>query len=87
MTSEDWKNFNIDVVVRCGYCGRLLCFYPHRVKYLGECKCGNDNWGSPSRDWPRGSFGDFDLILTNQFPLPELFSTLGFPNLGGVCEA
>jgi hypothetical protein len=69
MTPEEWKDYNLDVVVRCGYCGALLCFYPHRVIYLGECKCGNDNWGSPCYDWPKGSFGDFDLPADKLYQL------------------
>lgn len=52
------------VVVRCGYCGELQCFFPCKVLHLGDCRCGNNNWGSPNRDWPRSSFGDFDLVWT-----------------------
>lgn len=53
---------NPGVVVRCGYCGQLGCFHPKTVRWLGECRCGNDNWGNPSKDWPQGKFGDFDFL-------------------------
>jgi len=53
---------NIEVTVRCGYCGYLWCFHPLTVRHLGSCRCGNDNWGHPARDWPADRFGDFDLI-------------------------
>lgn len=65
------------VTVRCGYCGALKCFFPRRVMFLGECECGNDNWGSPGR-WYEDYFGDFDLVWKEIWELPQL------PGLGGL---
>lgn len=49
------------VVVRCNYCGNLYTFYPARVRWLGKCKCGNNEWGTP-RKWSERMFGDFSYL-------------------------
>jgi len=61
------------VTLRCGYCGQLLGFFPRRVMYLGECRCGNDNWGSAGK-WHEDSFGDFDLVFKEIWKLPTISS-------------
>lgn len=65
-------DYNQEVLVRCGYCGNLLSFFPHRVLYLGPCHCGNDNWGRPNK-WKDHNFGDFDFIGELKPNLIELY--------------
>jgi len=57
--------YNDVVLVRCLCCGSLYEFYPMRITYHGQCKCGNENWGSPD-DWYNNQFGDFAHIKTSE---------------------
>ncbi len=50
------------VTVKCKRCRLKHDFFPVLVRSLGPCECGNDDWGSPTRDWPRGEFGDFWFV-------------------------
>lgn len=74
---EDKIDYNLEVVVRCGYCGALWGFFPHRVMHLRECHCGNGSWGRP-KDWLRDSFGDFDLVIKQS---TDLYKLLGISKL------
>lgn len=64
-------DYDTFAVVRCGYCGEIYSFCPRRVMYLGECKCGNDNWGRPP-EWFGRQFGDFDLLWWERWDLRSL---------------
>jgi hypothetical protein len=50
------------LTIKCNKCGKLWCFYPHRVIVSPECSCGNTNSGNCLRDWPQDKFGDFTLV-------------------------
>ena len=65
-----WDTLNPGVVLRCGYCGNLVCFHPKTVVFLGPCRCGNDNWGSPGK-WSGHSFGDFDYLWSYVVGVPD----------------
>lgn len=54
-------NFDEYVTVKCNDCGELHGFFPMRVTYCGECKCGNRDFGSP-RHWWDDDFGNFTLV-------------------------
>lgn len=56
------RDRNECVTVRCNNCREEYCFFPMRVIALRSCKCGNDDFGSPLRDWSKDDFGNFTLI-------------------------
>lgn len=83
MEERNWDDSNPGVVVRCSYCGNLVCFHPKTVLYLGSCRCGNANWGHPRRDWPEHRFGDFDYLWSYVMQVP-LFPYRSTPSCIGI---
>lgn len=57
------------VTVKCKRCKREYGFFPMRVMYLGHCRCGNSNHGSPSR-WDEDDFGNFTLVRRVEWKIP-----------------
>jgi len=50
------------VTIKCNVCGEEWVFHPQTVMYQSPCYCGNNDHGSPIRDWPNNQFGNFTLI-------------------------
>ncbi len=65
------------VTIRCNKCGEEYGFFPLRVVYLRECRCGNNDWGR-AKEWVNNKFGNFTsvkrekLVFTNIMPWEQV---------------